>query len=307
MLESLPLKKDELKQQGETSDFNSHQNQINTRPQPITLDPKLLFAVLLLIIFLGIIYFLVGPYNSLENKINLKPLLVTTTPTLLNPTSAPTPTIVCPPITPIPEQVYLLEIRKKPNTKDPGDLGFIITYLEELLGFPDRRCLKRNETSYLTGALYDTRDKANQGKYDRNLYVILRASIDEDKTHENDFFTLKASKADQKLKPYIGRGDSLSYCEIDSDCRISKGFCDDGTNAVNYYMPYLPIYGCEPPGGNGYDQKSKCSYDVEYQNPRCQNNKCVGDIKTFKCISCEGDWMNEKGTCATVTPTFQNY
>lgn len=266
----------------------------------------LLFIVGLLV---AVVLWLMFFSQKADNFLNLKPVGYSAKSkyqpraTVIPMTLTPTPTIYCPPITSIPERVYKLEIRKKPEMSEQrlfrvGNMQF---HLEKLLGIPRLQCLSSGSELYLRTLRYDNRESLDKASvYNRNVYTLSRISLDTEKIYEDEFFTVKVRNADQGVKPYL-QNESYKYCRMNEDCEVRTAFCPGRTEPYNHYVPYMPVYGCEMWPGV-YDERSDCYFEIIHKSPRCENNKCVGDKQLGKCVYCGFDAEDTKGLCVKATP-----
>lgn len=107
--------------------------------------------------------------------------------------------------------------------------------------------------------------------------------------YEDEYATINTTQLNSSEAPYIH---NINYCEKDSDCSVNMTVCFQ--NARNKYHPYIPLYGCGPEAmyqtygiDDQYYIKRGCYPSVSFTHADCQNNLCVPQGATIKCLDPE--------------------
>jgi hypothetical protein len=248
---------------------------------------SLIIAIVLF--FVGIIAFLFYQNYQLRQQIIGLQALSLPTPTSV-PTSTPKSTLVPAPaaISVKSSPYYYLEMRLKSAGNEPhmGGYSYLGPYFQKVLNF----ATDKKADDVIPYIAYDVRDgmphAENTSRYNFNYYIALSVGEIEPKIYEDEYTTIKVSRIDPDIGPYIENAD---FCKMDSDCTIRSNFCQYGS--FNYYHPFADMWGCGLPSDeSGYifgdhDVNMGCTTDVTYESSKCIDNQCIGQNRK---VFCEG-------------------
>ncbi|MFC1653825.1 hypothetical protein ACFL1M_03180 [Patescibacteria group bacterium] len=177
---------------------------------------------------------------------------------------------------------YKIHISYKPGQNYANEYNFLAEYLNQLFEFPNIENPNEEFTRFAT----DT--SSSNTETERAIYMVLKSQkISTPGEYSDQYANVTVESADPALYPFFIDSE---YCEEDLDCTIRSNFCSYG--AYNKFMQYIDVWGCGPsvdygsgwPEWGSYSEDLQCYIEVEFENARCQNNKCVETDANEVCL-----------------------